>query len=66
MNVFFEATVVGAMLAPAMAWALHQFSPQTLTGMLLVGFLLGFVFHLVCELVGLNRLYCRHGAACQR
>lgn len=65
MNVFIEATVVGAMLAPALAWAMHQFQPQTTVGILVIGFILGFLFHLICEAVGINKMYCRYGAACQ-
>lgn len=65
MNVIIEATVVGAMLAPALAWAMHQFQPQTTTGVLIIGFLLGFLFHVVCEAVGINKMYCTHGAACR-
>lgn len=65
MNVFIEATVVGAMLAPALAWAMHQFQPQTTTAIVIIGFILGFLFHLLCEFFGINKMYCRHGAACQ-
>lgn len=66
MNVLVEATVVGAMLAPALAWTMYQFKPQTTTAVLIPGFVLGFAFHLICEITGLNRMYCAHGAACQR
>jgi len=64
-SVFIEASVVGAMLAPALAWAMHQFQPQTTTGILIIGFFLGFLFHFIWELVGLNAMYCRVGHACQ-
>lgn len=64
-NVFIEATVVGAMLAPILAWSMYQFNPQTTVGMVVLGFVLGFLFHLFCEVVGLNGFYCRHGHACQ-
>jgi len=64
-NVFIEATVVGAMLAPILTWSMYQFNPQTTVGMLVLGFALGFLFHLFCEVVGLNLMYCRHGHACQ-
>jgi len=66
MNVLFEAIVVGAMLAPALAWTLNQFKPQTTVAIMVLGFFLGVAFHLFCELVGLNKMYCAHGAACQR
>jgi lipopolysaccharide export LptBFGC system permease protein LptF len=65
MNVFAEAAVVGAMLAPALAWAMHQFKPDTTTGVLMIGFLLGFLFHLIWEFVGLNAMYCKTGHACR-
>jgi len=64
-NVFIEASVVGVMLAPALAWAMYQFKPQTTLGVMIIGFLLGFLFHLIWEFVGLNAMYCRHGHACQ-
>lgn len=65
MKVFVEASVVGTMLAPALAWAFYQFKPQTPLGVMVIGFLLGFLFHLIWEFVGLNAMYCRVGHACQ-
>lgn len=65
-NVFIEAAVVGAMLAPALAWAFHQFKPDTTVGIMLIGFLLGFGFHLIWEFVGLNAMYCKTGHACRQ
>ncbi len=29
-------------------------------------FLLGFLGHLLCEVTGLNKWYCKHGHACRR
>jgi len=29
-------------------------------------FLTGFIFHLVCELLGINTWYCKYGRACMK
>lgn len=29
-------------------------------------FLTGFILHILCEYIGLNKWYCRHGLACSK
>jgi hypothetical protein len=64
MQVLIEAATVGAMLAPLMLLGLRLVNTASASQILLLGFLLGFFFHLFCEVIGLNRWYCRFGAAC--
>lgn len=35
------------------------------TGVLVSFFITGFIIHLVCEITGLNKKYCKHGNACK-
>lgn len=64
MQVLIEAATVGAMLAPLLMLGLRLVDTANAFHVLLLGFFLGFFFHLFCEVVGLNRWYCRFGAAC--
>lgn len=57
MGLLLEAVVVGAILAAVLA-VVAGLGPTT-------GFLAGAGVHLVFELVGANRWYCTHGAACR-
>lgn len=65
MRVLLEAASVGAMLAPLVLLGTKMIDTRDATQVLLLGFLLGFLFHLFCEMIGLNGWYCRFGAACQ-
>ena len=58
-KVLTEAVVVGILLAISGILLIKKFNFVSL-------FLLGFGFHLVCEITGINRWYCKHGAACLR
>jgi len=57
MKVVNEAVVVGLMLAAAGTTFLKRIDFKSL-------FILGATFHLLCEMFGINRWYCAHGAAC--
>lgn len=58
MNVIVEAGVVGISLL-VFAKVLKMFNVTNL-------FVVGFLIHLVFEILGLNRWYCKYGAACSR
>ena len=53
-QVLIEATVVGALLQLTRFTFLNQVSL----------FVVGFLFHVICELTGINTWYCKHGSAC--
>lgn len=59
-----EAFSVGALLAPTLLLAWNMTKPQSPQAILLLGFVIGVLFHLACELVGINKWYCQHGHAC--
>lgn len=65
MQVLIEAITVGAMLAPLLLAGTMLIDITSSTQILLLGLILGILFHLFCEMVGLNAWYCRFGAACQ-
>ena len=56
MKVIVEAVVVGISLL-VFAKALKMLNVTNL-------FVVGFLIHLVFEILGLNKWYCKHGAAC--
>lgn len=56
MKVIVEAVVVGISLL-VFAEGLKMLNVTNL-------FVVGFLIHLVFEILGLNRWYCKHGAAC--
>jgi hypothetical protein len=56
-KVITEAVVVGLMLAAAGTTFLKKLDFKSL-------FILGAAFHLLCEMLGINRWYCANGAAC--
>jgi hypothetical protein len=59
-----EATVVGALVAIALLLVTWISGPITVRKSMLVGFLVGAVFHLAFEFTGLNARYCTTGHAC--
>lgn len=71
-SLILEVVVVG-LLTGLLLWAVARFVPLVtaidlnapLTA-LIVGFVIGAVFHLTAEFVGINGWYCRSGAACTR
>jgi len=71
-SLILEVIVVG-LLTGLLLWAVARFVPLVtaidlnapLTA-LIVGFVIGALFHLSAEFVGFNAWYCRSGAACAR
>jgi uncharacterized membrane protein SpoIIM required for sporulation len=62
-----EATFVGAMLALALIIVDQTMGmPTSSVGILAMGFVVGALIHLVCEITGLNKMYCSTGYACRR
>ena len=59
-----EAGFVGALLAALLLVSLRVAQPTTNKEILVLGFVLGAVIHLGCELTGLNKQYCKTGYAC--
>ena len=65
-TVWIEAIVVGVALAPCILVAMRLVDPRSAVQVLLVSAIVGCLFHLACEALGINRWYCSHGAACGR
>ena len=59
MKLIVEATVVGIVML-----AIHYGISMILKNQLLVVFLTGFIGHLLFEIFGANKWYCKHGKAC--
>lgn len=57
-KVFLEAIVVASFLT-----IIYKKIPQ---GTPFRVFLSGFLVHIICEIFGINKWYCTHGAACKR
>jgi hypothetical protein len=59
MKILIEATsvgvllVLGSMVLPKCPSAFEMF-------------ILGFLFHVLCEIAGVNRWYCKNGVACKK
>lgn len=65
LRLFLEAGFVGFLLAILLLLSLRVMRPETNRDILLLGFVLGALFHLACEASGINKLYCRSGYACR-
>lgn len=58
-NVLIEAVVVGATLAGILALITRAHGPiQTVRSALIIGFIVGALFHLGCEVLHVNAWYC--------
>lgn len=64
MSIVLEAVVVGLALAILMGLSNWVFPIQGSRDAVVTGFVLGSLFHLVCEMTKVNRWYCTHGTAC--
>ena len=71
-SLILEVLVVG-LLTGILLWAVARFVPLAMTidlntplTALIVGVVIGALFHLTAEFVGFNRWYCQSGAACAR
>jgi hypothetical protein len=64
LQLFVEAISVGVLLAPVLLAAWYAVNPSSPWSILLMGFVIGVLFHLACEVTGVNLWYCRHGHAC--
>lgn len=65
LGVLIEAAAVGSLLAPFLLLAMKIARPNSAISVLAVGFTLGFIFHLLCEVLRVNKWYCTHGHACK-
>ena len=76
-NVIIEAVVVGLLLAILglcvstllMFFTTDKFSLKKYhfwRSVALAFFISGFIFHVVCEYTGINKIYCTHGSACKK
>jgi hypothetical protein len=63
-RLFAEAVFVGLLLAISLLLTLRVVQPTTNVGILAVGFALGALIHLGCEVTGINKQYCKTGYAC--
>jgi hypothetical protein len=63
-NLVLEALVVGAALAVALVLTTTVVRINDAKTALVVGVVVGAALHLLFELAGLNRAYCRTGHAC--
>jgi len=59
MKLVVEAIVVGLVML-----AIHYGLSMLLNNQLLVVFMTGFIGHLLFEIFGANKWYCKHGKAC--
>ena len=64
LRLLFEAGFVGAALAVLLLISLRVAQPVSNRDILILGFVLGALFHIVCELTGINKQYCKTGRAC--
>jgi hypothetical protein len=71
-NVLLEALVVGVVLV-VLGMILHlismKFMKHDMNDNLTLAvhfFVIGFIFHLLCEVTNVNKWYCKHGQACSK
>lgn len=62
-SVLIEAIVVGFVIA-FILYLLQRFDTMKQRNIWVQIFISGFLGHLIFEALGINRWYCRHGAAC--
>jgi flagellar biosynthesis protein FliQ len=65
-QILIESLIVGLFIAVLVALLSYFILPGSpLPKVLLIGFLAGASGHLLLELLGLNKMYCKKGNACQ-
>jgi H+/Cl- antiporter ClcA len=76
MNIFLEALIVGIavgilgfIISTCMMYMNKNFTIKKYNfwwQVMLSFFFTGFLFHLICQISGINKWYCKHGKACKK
>jgi H+/Cl- antiporter ClcA len=76
MNIFLEALIVGIavgilgfIISTCMMYMTKNFTIKKYNfwwQVMLSFFFTGFLFHLICQISGINKWYCKHGKACKK
>jgi hypothetical protein len=64
-QVLIESFVVGIVTALFLLVLSYLIKPNSLIKILLLGFFTGFLIHIILELIGVNKYYCKHGNSCR-
>lgn len=68
-NLFIEALIIGIstiVLGLIVKYFIELlFKPHYLLTFVLILFLTGFLIHIICQITGINKWYCKNGYACK-
>lgn len=68
-NLLLEALIIGIVtiiLGLVVRYFIELlFKPHYLTTFILILFLTGFLIHIICQITGINKWYCKNGYACK-
>ena len=68
-NLLLEALIIGIVtiiLGLVIRYFIELlFKPHYLTTFILILFLTGFLIHIICQITGINKWYCKNGYACK-